>query len=795
MKGRLAIALWLACLAACIAVIVHTRFSADLSAFLPKKPTQEQKLLLDQLREGVASRLLLAGIEGADSATRARISREMARQMRADATFASVENGEPVNFDRDRIFLFDNRYLLSSAVTPAHMSAEGLHAAIGDSIELLASPAGMLTRQLLARDPTGEMVRLIGELGGGNRPRSADGVWVSRDAARALLLVRTRALGSDTDGQEHAIERIRAAFETARGDAAATLAISGSGMFAVISRATIKHEAHRLFFISSAIIITLLLLVYRSPAALALGVLPVVSGAAVGVAAVSLGFGGVHGITLAFGTALIGEAVDYSIYLFVQSEQGGSHTQDWIRRVWPTVRLGVLTSIAGFAALLFSGFPGLAQLGLYAIAGLTGAALVTRFVLPHLLPARFRIHDMTAIGTLLGALVARAGALRWLALAVVAASSAVLAVKHATLWNTSISSLNPLRDAEMAIDSRLRADLGAPNARFLVAVSGASREATLQGAEKAAAVLREAVDKGELAGFETPSRYLPSEAAQRARQASLPASAELQARLTRAVEGLPLNAARLSPFVIDVEKARSQPLITAATLERTSMGLAVDALLLNRGTHWSALLPLTSADDREIDAAQLRKALASVAASTSVAASASATAPTPAAQPSTAPDILLVDIKAESSRLYEGYLNEAILLSLGGVVTLIALLFAVLHSVARVARVIAPLGAAVLTVSAALALTGHQLTILHLVGLLLVVAIGSNYALFFDRGGSTAPITPHTLASMLLANLTAVTGFGLLAFSQVSILQALGITVAPGVVLALLYAAIFARRT
>ncbi len=46
---------------------------------------------------------------------------------------------------------------------------------------------------------------------------------------------------------------------------------------------------------------------------------------------------------------------------------------------------------------------------------------------------------------------------------------------------------------------------------------------------------------------------------------------------------------------------------------------------------------------------------------------------------------------------------------------------------------------------------------------------------------------------MLLANLTTVAGFGLLAFSKVAILQAMGITVAPGVILALLFSAIFAQ--
>ena len=100
---------------------------------------------------------------------------------------------------------------------------------------------------------------------------------------------------------------------------------------------------------------------------------------------------------------------------------------------------------------------------------------------------------------------------------------------------------------------------------------------------------------------------------------------------------------------------------------------------------------------------------------------------------------------------------------------------------------------AVVTVTAGLIASGQQLIILHLVGLLLVVAVGSNYALFFDRSDPGTPISPRTLASMLFANLTTVAGFGVLAFANVSLLQALGATVAPGVILALVYSAIFAR--
>lgn len=786
--GRIAIALWLAFVLACGMVISRSQFSADLSAFLPHSPTPAQRLLTEQLRDGLASRLILAGIEGADAPTRAALSKQLAQRLRADPAFVTINNGEPVHAERDREFLFNHRYLLSPAVTPARFGSEGLHAAIGDSIDLLASPAGMVVRSLLARDPTGEMVQLLEQLNSGNRPQMIDGAWASRDGARALLLIRTRALGSDIDAQQSAMAAIRQAFDaalTAARTAARTaapearLVMTGPGVFAVTSRETVQRKVHRLSIISIVLIAALLGLVYRSVGALLLGFLPVVSGALAGIAAVSLGFGVVHGITLGFGTALIGEAVDYSIYLFVQSERSGADPQNWLIQFWPTIRLGVLTSIFGFASLLLSGFPGLAQLGLYAITGLIVAALMTRFVLPHMLPANFRIHDVSAIGVALSALVRRAPLLRWPAVLLLLAACAVLATQRGSLWNNSLSGLSPLSPAEVALDTSLRADMGAPDVRYLVVVAGASREAVLQHAEKVSTILQSLVNDGELAGYESPSRYLPSAAAQRARQASLPAAAELETRLAQALQGLPLNAQRLKPFLADVAAAREQPLLQAADLEQTSLSMAVDALLLQRGEQWNALLPLTAPAGADINADKIRAAVSRA----------------------DAPHTLFVDLKNETDRLYAGYLHEAIVLSLGGLAAIIALLLVTLRSTVRVLRVITPLAAAVVTVTAGLALLGQQLIILHLVGLLLVVAVGSNYALFFDRldqseaaGAADTRFSPRTLASLLLANLTTVAGFGLLAFSEVSVLQAMGVTVAPGVILALIYAAIFAGK-
>src|SRR5690606_8626726 len=99
---------------------------------------------------------------------------------------------------------------------PEHFSVQGLHAAIEESIDLLASPAGLLIKDMLPQDPTGEMAALLGQFNSGRQPRKQHGIWVARDGNRALLLAQTRALGSDTDAQETAIRHIHEKFAHAQ---------------------------------------------------------------------------------------------------------------------------------------------------------------------------------------------------------------------------------------------------------------------------------------------------------------------------------------------------------------------------------------------------------------------------------------------------------------------------------------------------------------------------------------------------------------------------------------------------
>jgi predicted exporter len=66
------------------------------------------------------------------------------------------------------------------------------------------------------------------------------------------------------------------------------------------------------------------------------------------------------------------------------------------------------------------------------MAGLVTAALTTRFVLPHLLPADLRLRDLEPFGRRLAILVARAHRLRWLVYLAFAVACGVLLGHSAT---------------------------------------------------------------------------------------------------------------------------------------------------------------------------------------------------------------------------------------------------------------------------------------------------------------------------------------------------------------------------
>lgn len=759
--------LWLAALAFCIWIVAaHTRFNTDMAAFLPDSAAPAQQLMVDQLRDGVASRLVLLAVENGSAGQLAESSRKLARALEASGHFSYVRNGEQGITPAERERLMQYRYLLSTATGAERFSATGLEQGLRESLQLLASPAGAMLRQLLPADPTGAMLSLLEDWGGARSgPGLQHGVWFSADGRRALLLAETRAPAFDIDVQQQVGDAIRQAFGESRAGPELQLIMSGPSVFAVQSRNLIHHDSWRLSLLATFLVAIILLLAYGSPRLLGLGILPVASGALAGLAAVSLYHGSVHGITLGFGATLIGEAVDYPTYLFTQRAAGES-LRDTLRRIWPTLRLAVLTTVFGSLTMLLSGFSGLSQLGMFSLAGVLAAGLVTRFVLPEIAPGQFEIAHRARTQALLARGASMLSGLKWLPLLALAAAAAYLATQRQELWENELSRLSPIPQAALELDRSLREAMGAPDVRYLIAVPGATRQAALELSEALVPQLQALVRQGITAGYDLAARITPSERAQAARQAALPEPETLRRNLDRAVAATPFRADIFEPFLHQVEQSRHLPPLRAEDWQGTPLGGLAGGLLVRQGEGWVALISLRNVSDEA--------ALKSYASKLGGAA-------------------FLLDIKGESSRMIMQYRDQSLRYSLLGVAAIALVLGFGLRDLRAALAVLLPVGAAMLATAALLAGMDVKLSLFHVVSLLLVLGIGLNYGLFFNRPALDEAERRRTLFSVLVCAASTVSAFGVLAFSATPVLRAIGITVALGAVLSLLFAAMWTK--
>ena len=163
---------------------------------------------------------------------------------------------------------------------------------------------------------------------------------------------------------------------------------TGTLFYAHAGRAQGEMEAHLIGAGSLLGMLFLLYRVFRSVRPLILGLLSVAFGIGTALLGVICIHGEIHLITLIFGASLIGEAVDYSVQYFAAHMGAG---EDWepmagLRQIAPGLCVALLTSLLGYAVLLFAPFPALHQIALFALLGLI-AAWVTVFLL---LPACLR---------------------------------------------------------------------------------------------------------------------------------------------------------------------------------------------------------------------------------------------------------------------------------------------------------------------------------------------------------------------------------------------------------------------
>ena len=214
---------------------------------------------------------------------------------------------------------------------------------------------------------------------------------------------------------------------------------------------------------------------------LLLVMVPLFLGVIVAMGSVLLVFGSIHGVTLGFGVTLTGVAVDYPIHLVSQMPGTQSKAREHVKRIWPTLRLGVITTVIAYASLIFSDFRGLTQLGVFTVTGLLTAAAVTRWLLPHIIPKRVVMrHGMERSHNFLERLGRRAPQARiWMSLLVILAA-AYLVLLDRPLRDDRLDSLSPIPEERRAQGRALRQDLGMWSGAKLMAIIAPDAETALR---------------------------------------------------------------------------------------------------------------------------------------------------------------------------------------------------------------------------------------------------------------------------------------------------------------------------
>jgi predicted exporter len=744
--------LWLAVLAVLAVAVVHSlKLSTDLRLFLPKAASTEQALVLEGIGEGPAARLLIIALDGGDPAELAAESHALVAALRADSNFRIVTNGS----GDIPAWLIGHRYLLTRSFDARPLDADYLRASLQDRLQDLASPAAPALEALIPSDPTLEVASIASAWASRRSPRTIDGAWFDAAGSRALLLAETRAAGFDPDGQEQAIAALDAAFGAVNADPQVHMTVTGPGWFSAMMKERTQRETTRLGTAATAGLIVLLMIAYRRWRVPLLAPLPLATGALSGLAAVGALYGEVHGITLAFGFTLIGVAQDYPVHLFSHQRPGVPPATN-AALLWPTLGTGIAATCIAYVAFLASGVTGLAQLGVFSIIGLAIAGLTTRFLLPRMTGDDFRDPARSKALAVLDRTLSMPRLPPVAYVAAVAACIAVAAWAPGAAWQDDLGALAPVPADLLAKDARLRAEIGAPDPRYLAVVTASDAESVLRRLEALTPDLDGLVRAGAVAGYEHAAKYLPSGQRQRMRQLRLPGPGELRAALATALKGTPFRTGVFNAFLADVERARTQPPLTLGALQGTAQAALVEGLVQEKRDSARGIIAFAGV----ADPGRLRGWASAAGVGT-----------------------VFIDLKSEASALVVNQ-RQRILLCLAIAAALLVIVVRVaLGGWLRVARVMAPM---VLTTAAIVALfraLAVPLDLFHLMSLVLAAGLGIDYALFFERTREDRDERLRTLHAVLVSSVSTLMVFALLSMSDIPVLRSIGITVTLGVIL------------
>jgi predicted exporter len=749
--------------------------ATDITHFLPTGKNADEVHLARELASGELSRtiILIVDAEGSDAAVQASIAFEAALLATPD-----VANGTSRLVAGSGKGIEDAMWQIYADHRCAFLAPDAESARELLSDEQLKNSAQQLKRQLgtamstflikvVPSDPLLILPQLfkrfMGERNGGLK--LVDGRFLTEKEDGAVMFLTTATASSDATAIRPLVTGVESAFAQVNEQFEGKLALhqSGTHLYALQAESSIKSDIKRVSIGSVVGLITLFGVMFRS-LRLMLMVLPILgAGFLTGTSACLLLFGQVHGLTLAFGAALIGVSVDYGVHFHCHHLHAGvtGNPRQSLRSIWPGLSLGAITTITGFLALLASSFPGLRQLAVFAVFGIAAAALSTQLFLPAL-ATRHRPSTRIANATvsLLRRIWFAPGRSRLALSLPIVAIVIVSAIGLPQLkWNDGIADLNRANPELEANDEAVRSRVVRFEQRRLVVATGADEEQALQANDQILRVLSQLRDDGGVTGFRSLAPMLPSKKSQREVDSTIRNDSELWPRLERALAAEQFVSAAFQPWRELVKKPAPSPL-TFAELAASPLSAMVQPFRFT----WSGGVGFVSFLHELTDEPALRLSLATI------------------------PGADLIDIAGALSGAYGNYRERLLqlwLIGLGAVLMIVALR----HRAVRptlIAYLPAILGAT--GTASILTLCGLQLNMLSLVALLMVVSMGVDYGVFLAEHRRDPTARDATLLAVVLAGASTILGFGLLALSSQPPLYHIGLTSAVGVLLCLLLA-------
>ena len=717
------------------------------SSVLALLPRAERDSLADQAQQRVAeagARRIVLLLGHAEAARARAAGGELATALQA----SGLVRGVTARVDRAAqqglgALYFPHRAGLLAEADRAALLAGQPEVVLDRARAMLFGPAGFGDAALLARDPFLLLPAWFAALPlAQSRLAADDGQLAVQDGGITWAFVAAELAG---DPFSLAVQDSFEAFFAAHLPADVSVLRTGALFYATAGARQAMAETSGLGTVSMLSTVAMILFVFRRLGPLLLSLLAMAVGVVVGAAFCLWWFAELHTVALLFGASLLGVAVDYSLEYFTALFHPGEATPaERLREVLPGLSIGLGTTLIGYLTLLLAPVPGLRQIAVFSVVGLSASFLTVALWYPLLDRGR-RLRHGARLLALVGGHARFWLAPRWrlarrVALALLlAAGAAGLPGLRADDNVQHLQGPPPALQRQEAEIQRLTGNGGA--AQFLL-LRAASAEAALQAEEAVLPLLATAQARGLLAGVQAPAQFVPSQARQR----------ENAALLARSLG--PLQAPWLAElgFTAALQPAEASPLLPEMLPADGPLAL-VRALMLDSGTHLVLLHGVTNLP-------ALRLMLRDV------------------------PGVQVVSLADDWSALFGVYRRQALWL-LGLSVLLMLPLLAWRYGRAA-GRVLAPALLAVLLAPPICALFGLAFTFFNAMALVLVLSIGVDYAVFCRE--STPARRPVTMLAVLLAALSTLLSFGMLAASQVFAVQAFGATMLVGIGIAFLLA-------